>query len=114
MTRERQELLLPETASLSPSRALELTKAVLVPRPRKGASARCCFVSPLAGAGGAALVRRSFCFLARLLVILARLRELRPLWSSPPSKCGAKQHEIQELAHQDQGSLGWASFEQRT
>jgi len=54
-----------------------------VPRPRKGASARCCFVSPLAGAGGAALVRRSFCFLARLLPTPVRLRELRPPWSSP-------------------------------
>ena len=33
-----------------------------MPRPRMGASARCCSVGPLAGVEGAALVRRSFCF----------------------------------------------------
>jgi hypothetical protein len=36
-----------------------------VPRPRTGASARCCSVGPLAGVSGAALVRRSFCFWGR-------------------------------------------------
>src|SRR5271163_3574836 len=36
------------------------TKAVLGPRSRKGASARCCFVCPLVGVRGAVLVRRSF------------------------------------------------------
>ena len=44
-----------------------------MPRPRKGATARCCSVSPLAGVPGAALVRRSCFFLNRKVHNMSRL-----------------------------------------
>src|ERR1700677_1512846 len=51
-----------ENCNPEPQKLLYPRKAVLGPRSRKGASARCCFLGPVAGAPGAALVWRSLFF----------------------------------------------------
>jgi len=61
MTRERQDSASHKYDQPEPKGSCVL-KQQLEPRPRKGASARCCSVRPLVGVVGAALDRRSFLF----------------------------------------------------